>query len=274
MASERTIGPDKEWALPSFRRIWESRELLLALTLRDVQIRYKQSLLGIGWAAVQPLLTMVVFSLIFGRVAKLPSDGLPYPVFTMVAILPWQFFQKSLTQGSISLVTLGGMMSKVYFPRLLAPLSSVLSGLIDFGIAFVILLGMMAWFGIVPGIGVLAVPALIALVILVSLSISLVLSGINVRYRDVQHTLPFLAQIWMYLTPVVYPLSMIPEQYRALYMLNPMVGVVEGFRWSLLGRPFSATVLELGVSAGVIAVLLVFSLLYFNRFEKSYVDAL
>lgn len=274
MTKQTIIDSKKEWSLPSLSDLWAYRELLLALTLRDIQVRYKQSVIGIAWVVIQPIMTMVVFTVVFGQVAKLPSDGLPYPVFTMVAILPWQLFAKSLSQGSTSLVSLGGVMSKVYFPRILAPLAVTFSGVVDFMISFCVLIGLLVWYGIYPGPEVLLLPFMLLALILVSLSISLLLCGINVKYRDVQHTLPFLVQIWMFITPVVYPLSMVPDEYRAFYMLNPMAGVVEGFRWALLDKPLSADLADFSISIAVTVCLFIAGLFYFNRFEKTFVDRL
>lgn len=268
------IDAHREWALPNLREIWTFRELLWTLTLRDIRVRYKQTAIGIAWAVLQPFMTMVVFTVIFGGLAKLPSDGKPYAVFTMAAILPWQFFARALTQGSMSLVSMGGMLSKVYFPRLLAPLSSILAGLIDLAIAFVILVALLLWYGIMPGWAVLTLPFFILLAILTALGVSLWLSAINVHFRDVQHTLPFLAQIWMFVTPVVYSRSLVPEEWQMLYMLNPMAGVVEGFRWALLGGQAPPDPAQMAVSIVVILVMVVSGLFYFDRAEKNFVDRL
>ncbi len=261
------------WQFPSFREVWAFRELLWILTIRDIMVRYKQTAIGIAWAVLQPLLTMVVFSVIFGRLGKLPSDGLPYPVFVMTALLPWQLFARALTQGSASMVTLGGMMGKIYFPRLIAPLSSVLAGVVDFLIAFVILLSLMAWYGVWPHWAVVLAPLFVLLALASALAVSLWLSAINAQYRDVQQAMPFLTQIWMFVTPVIYPTSMIPEAWKWLYGLNPMVSVIEGFRWTLLGATPPDT-LTLTLSCTSILVLTVGGLIYFGRFEKDFVDRL
>ena len=268
------IDARREWAFPDLREIWAFRELLWTLTLRDIRVRYKQTAIGIAWAVLQPFMTMVVFTVIFGGLAKLPSDGKPYAVFTMAAIVPWQFFAHALTQGSMSLVSMGGMLSKVYFPRLLAPLSSILAGLIDLAIAFAILIGLLFWYGITPGWALIALPFFILLAILTALGVSLWLSAINVHFRDVRHTLPFLAQIWMFVTPVVYARSLVPEQWQMLYMLNPMAGVVEGFRWALLGEQTPPDPTQMAISVGVVLVLVVSGLFYFDRAEKNFVDRL
>lgn len=267
------ITSQRALALPDFRELWRFRELLVMLTLRDIKVRYKQTAIGIAWAIVQPVMQMVVFSLIFGKLGKLPSAGLPYPLFVLAGLLPWQLFQKALTQGSVSLVTLGGMMSKVYFPRLIAPLSSVMSGAIDFAIALGVLVFVMLFYGVIPGPAILLMPVFIALAFLAAFSISLWLSVINTEYRDVQHALPFLAQILMFLTPVLYPTSLIPDGWKQLYALNPMVSSIEGFRWSLLGGTppdFSALV----ISTLATIALTVLGLFYFNRYEKAFVDRL
>lgn len=243
------------------------------LTLRDIQVRYKQTAIGIAWAVIQPVMLMVVFSLVFGKLGKLPSAGLPYPVFVLAGLLPWQLFNKSLTQGSMSMVTLGGMMSKVYFPRLIAPLASVMAGIVDFAISLLALFGVMLYFGYVPGVGVLLAPIFILLALMAAFGVSLWLSALNTEYRDVQHALPFLAQIWMFMTPVLYPSTLVPDGWRMLYALNPMVSSIEGFRWSLLGGQ-PPDPIALCISAVVTIALIVSGLLYFDRFEKAFVDRL
>ena len=274
-ASEREvvhIVPARTWELPNLREMWSYRDLLIILSLRDIQIRYKQSAIGIIWAVLQPVMSMVVFTLLFGRLAKMPSDGLPYAVFTFVALVPWQLFQRALTQASLSMVTLNSMMTKVYFPRMFAPLSSILSGLIDFLIAFVVLLGLMVWYGVYPGLQIVFLPFFVALALLTAFAVSLWLSSLNVSYRDVGYALPFLAQIWMFVTPVVYPVSLVPEKWRWLVMLNPMAGVIEGFRWSLLNRLNPPDMLLVGISTLAMLVLLTGGLFYFNRTQMTYAD--
>jgi lipopolysaccharide transport system permease protein len=274
-ASEREvvhIVPARTWELPNLREMWSYRDLLIILSLRDIQIRYKQSAIGIIWAVLQPVMSMVVFTLLFGRLAKMPSDGLPYAVFTFVALVPWQLFQRALTQASLSMVTLNSMMTKVYFPRMFAPLSSILSGLIDFLIAFVVLLGLMLWYGVYPGPQIVFLPFFVALALLTAFAVSLWLSSLNVSYRDVGYALPFLAQIWMFVTPVVYPVSLVPEKWRWLVMLNPMAGVIEGFRWSLLNRLNPPDMLLVGISTLAMLVLLTGGLFYFNRTQMTYAD--
>lgn len=250
--------------------VWEYRELLFFLVWREVKVRYKQTVLGVAWAVLQPVLTMVVFSLFFGRLAGLPSDGVPYPVFAYVALLPWQLFAASLTGATSSLVGSQGLISKVYFPRLLVPLSATLSSLVDFAIAFGVLVLLMLYYGLVPGPAVLALPGLVLLAIATALSVGLWLSVLNARYRDVRYVLPFLAQLWLFVSPVAYPSSLVPPPWRILYALNPMVGVVDGFRWALLGR--GALEASTAVSVGVVIVLLVAGVRYFQRAQATIVD--
>ena len=234
-------------------------------------MRYKQTALGAAWAVIQPLFMMLVFSLFFGRLAGVPSDGIPYPLFTFCALLPWQLFAHSLTESSNSLVRNQNLITKVYFPRLVVPLSAVLGGLVDFAIAFVILLAMLLLYGIVPGRQVLALPFFIVLAIMSAMAVGLWLSALNVQYRDVRYTINFLVQFWLFATPVAYPSSIIPARWRVLYGLNPMVGVVEGFRWSLLGKPESPGALVL-VSTIVVIVLLSGGMFYFRRMEQQFAD--
>jgi lipopolysaccharide transport system permease protein len=265
------IRPPTGWRLPNLREIWHYRELLMFLTLRDIKIRYKQTALGIAWAVIQPLFTMAVFALFFGRLANMPSDGKPYPVFVLAALLPWQLFAYALTQSSSSLVNEQRLITKVYFPRLIVPISSVLSGVVDFLIAFVLMLGMMAIFQVAPTWAIVTVPVFVVFAVLTALSFGIWLSALNVQYRDVRYTIPFLTQFWMFLTPVAYPASIVPEAYRPLYGLNPMTGVVEGFRWALLGTDAPDWGMMM-VSAGVVILLLVGSVFYFRRMEKSFAD--
>jgi lipopolysaccharide transport system permease protein len=234
-------------------------------------VRYKQTALGAAWAVIQPLFMMLVFSLFFGRLAGVPSDGVPYPVFTFCALLPWQLFAHALTESSNSLVGNQNLITKVYFPRLMVPMSAVLGGIVDFGIAFVILLAMLAFYGLAPGWQILALPAFVLLAVMTALAVGLWLSALNVQYRDVRYTINFLVQFWLFATPVAYPSSIIPAQWRVVYGLNPMVGVVEGFRWSLLGKPESPSALVL-VSMMVVVTLLVGGLYYFRRMEQQFAD--
>ncbi len=265
------IEPTHGWSGINLRELWAFRELLYILTWRDIKVRYKQTVLGAAWAILQPFLTMVVFSVVFGRLARVPSDGIPYPVFAYCALLPWQLFAYALTASSNSLVANEGLITKVYFPRLVIPLSAVLSGLVDFGVAFIVLLGMLVYYGIVPTLAILTLPLFLTLAIATALSVGLWLSALNVQYRDVRHTVPFLIQFWLFATPIAYPSSLVPERWRALYGLNPMAGVVEGFRWALLGKADGSGPLVL-VSAAVVGALLGGGLLYFRRMERTFAD--
>jgi lipopolysaccharide transport system permease protein len=262
--------PTSGWTSIGFRELWAYRELLYFLTLRDVKVRYKQTALGAAWAVIQPLFMMLVFSLFFGRLAKVPSDGIPYPVFTFCALLPWQLFAHALTESSNSLVANERLITKVYFPRLIVPIAAVLGGLVDFAVAFVILLAMIIYYGIVPTWAVVTLPAFILLAVLTALAVGLWLSALNVKYRDVRYTINFLIQFWLFATPVAYPSSIVPERWRALYGLNPMAGVVEGFRWALLGKQPPGALLA--VSVGVVVAILFGGLYYFRRMEQEFAD--
>jgi lipopolysaccharide transport system permease protein len=241
------------------------------LAWRDIKVRYKQTLLGAAWAIIQPLMTMVVFSVIFGRLAKLPSDGVPYPLFTLAALLPWQLFAYTMTESSNSLVTNKQLLTKVYFPRLLVPMAAVFAGLADFMIALGLLFVMMIAYGHPPSARVLALPLFVGLAIATALSVGIWLAALNAQYRDVRYAIPFLTQIWLYASPIAYPSSLIPERWRALYGLNPMAGVVEGFRWALLGNR-TVDVGQVLASCGVVAVLFVTGVLYFRRMEATFAD--
>lgn len=265
------IRPPAGWTEIGLRELWEYRELLYFLTWRDIKVRYKQTALGAAWAVIQPVFMMLVFSLFFGRLAKVPSDGIPYPVFTFCALLPWQLFAHALTESSNSLVTNERLITKVYFPRLVVPIAAVLGGLVDFAIAFLILLGMMAYYGIVPGWAIVTLPGFLLLAIMTALGVGLWLSALNVQYRDVRYTINFLIQFWMFATPVAYPSSLVPEKWRPLYGLNPMAGVVEGFRWALLGKAKAPGVL-LFVSVIVVVFVLIGGLYYFRRMEQQFAD--
>jgi len=266
------IQPSRGWSPLRLRELWEYRELLYFLTWRDIKVRYKQTALGVAWAIIQPFFTMVVFSLFFGRLAKIPSDGIPYPIFSYAALLPWTYFASGLGRSSNSLVNNANFIKKVYFPRLIFPLSEVVAGLVDLGLAFLILIGMMFYYGIFPVFAsLLWLPVLLLLAMITSLGVGLWLSAINVRYRDVRFAVGFLTQVWMFATPVVYPSSLLNEPWRTLYALNPMVGVVEGFRWALLGKgqPPGPMLLVSGLAA--LAVLIT-GAYYFRRMEKTFAD--
>ena len=265
------IEPARGWTAVGLHELWQYRELLYFLTWRDVKVRYKQTALGATWAIIQPFFMMVVFSLFFGRLAGVPSDGLPYPIFTFCALLPWQLFAHALTESSNSLVGSQNLLTKVYFPRLVIPLAGVLGGVVDFAIAFGILLLMMLYYGIVPGWAFLTLPGFMLLALLTALAVGLWLSALNVKYRDIRYTINFLVQFWLFITPVAYPSSLIPEKYRAIYGLNPMAGVVEGFRWALLGKSELPGAL-LWVSIAMVALLLFGGLYYFRRMEQEFAD--
>jgi lipopolysaccharide transport system permease protein len=265
------IRPSSSWSSPGLKELWEYRELLYFLVWRDVKVRYKQTALGAAWAVIQPLMMMAVFSLFFGYLARVPSDGIPYPIFTFCALLPWQLFSHALTESSNSLVANERLITKVYFPRLVVPIAAVLGGMVDFAIAFALLLVMMLYYGIAPTWAIVALPGFILLAVLTALGVGLWLSALNVQYRDVRHTIGFLVQFWLFATPVAYSSSIIPERWRPLYGLNPMAGVVEGFRWALLGKSQAPGAL-LAVSIVVVVLVLVGGLYYFRRMEQEFAD--
>jgi len=265
------IEPSKGWIGINFRELWKYRELLFFLTWRDIKVRYKQTILGASWAILQPLFTMVIFSVFFGRLAKMPSDGIPYPIFSYAALVPWQFFANGMSQSSNSLVASANLIKKVYFPRLVVPVSAVLSGGVDFLIAFLVLLGMMLFYDITPTWAVLWLPLLLLLALVTSIGVGLWLTAMNVQFRDVRYAVPFLVQAWMFATPIAYPSSLLEEPWRTLYGINPMVGVVEGFRWALLGTDTAPGPI-VGVSVLVAVALLISGLFYFRRMEKSFAD--
>lgn len=265
------IKPDRGLFDLELKALWEYRELLYFLVWRDVKIRYKQTLIGAGWAILQPVMTMVVFTVVFGKFAKISSDGLPYPIFAYAALLPWNLFSHSLTRGGASVVGNAGLVSKIYFPRLILPLSGVLSPMIDFAISFLILAVMMIWYGILPGWGVFTLPLFLLLATLTALAVGLWLAALNVRYRDVGHAIPFLAQLWLFASPVAYPVSVVPEAWRWLYSLNPMAGVIEGFRWALLGRQ-SPDLAVIAISSLTVIALLLAGIVYFRYTERTFAD--
>ena len=264
------IHPTKGWVALKLRELWEYRELLYFLIWRDLKVRYKQTALGAAWAVMQPLFTVLIFSVFFGRLAKVPSDGIPYPVFSFAALVPWTFFAHGLTQGSDSLVGSANLIRKVYIPRLLIPAGTVIAGVADFGIAFVMLVGLIFAYHIRPPYPLMVIP-LTLLALCTSLGVGLWLSAFNVKFRDVKYTLPFLTQLWMYATPIVYPSSLLHEPWRTIYGLNPMAGVVEGFRWALLGTKTAPGPMVL-VSAVMSVLVLVAGAYYFRRMEKTFAD--
>lgn len=266
------IEPTRGWASLKLGELWQYRELLYFLTWRDLKVRYKRTVLGATWAILQPFLTMVVFSLFFGRLAGMPSDGVPYPIFTYAALVPWNFFANGLAQSSNSLVGSANLIRKVYFPRLTIPLSTILSGVVDFVLALLVLFGMMAWYGIAPSPGRVAfLPIFLLLALVTSLGVGLWLSALNVQFRDVKYVVPFLTQFWMFATPIAYSSTLLAEPWKTIYGLNPMAGVVEGFRWALLETPTAPGTMVLVSSAAAI-LSLVSGAYYFRRMERTFAD--
>jgi lipopolysaccharide transport system permease protein len=256
-----------------FRAIWQHRELLYFLAWRDVKVRYKQTMIGAGWAILNPLITALIFTLVFGYFAQIPSDGLPYPVFAIAALLPWTFFSQALSRSAGSLVGSAGLITKVYFPRVLIPLASTAIPAVDFVFSLLALAGLMIWYRMPPTWNLLALPLFLFLAWFTALALGLLLSPVNVRYRDVGYTVPFLLQLWMYASPVVYPLSLVPERWRPFYSLNPMVGVIEGFRWSLLAMQKPDFELMV-ISAAVVICLLFFGLVWFRWMDRTSADVI
>jgi len=265
------IQPTRSWAFPSLREVWRYRELLYFLVWRDIKVRYKQTVLGAAWAVLQPFLTMVVFSLFFGRLAGIPSEGLPYPVFSYAGLLPWTFFSQGMTQAGNSLANSGHLVTKVYFPRAIIPLAAVLAPLVDLAIAFIVLIGMMIYYGVSPTSAVLWLPVFLLLALVTAAAVGVWLSALNAQYRDIRYVVPFLTQLWMFATPVIYPSSLLHGVWRTLLGLNPMTSVVEGFRWALLGvgEPPGRMV---WASVGMVAVLLITGAVYFRRTERTLAD--
>ena len=269
---ERTrIQPSSGWVSLQLRELWRYRELLVFFVWRDVKVRYKQTILGMAWAIIQPFFTMVIFSLFFGRLAEVPSDGLPYPVFSYAALVPWTLFANALTQASNSLVVGANMIKKIYFPRLTMPIATVLAAVVDFALAFIVLLGMILYFGLAPTTNSLWLPLFLLLALVTSLGVGLWLSALNVQFRDVRYAVPFLTQAWLFATPIAYPSSLLPEFWRPFYALNPMVGVVEGFRWALLGTESAPSVMVAVSALGALAFL-TSGAYYFRRMEKTFAD--
>jgi lipopolysaccharide transport system permease protein len=267
------IRPISGWAPINLRDLWEYRELLYFLTWRDIKVRYKQTALGMAWVVLQPVLLMLIFTMFFGRLVELPSDGVPYPLFTYTALLPWQLFSRALNEGSMSLIAQERVITKTYFPRILLPASAVLASLIDFGIAFLVLIGFILFYGAHPGLAILTLPLFVILVVMAAFGVSLWLAAFNVLYRDVRYVLPFLTQIWMFATPIIYPVAVVPDSWRLLYSLNPMVGVVEGFRWALLGGSSGMDAM-FGLSAFVVAGILGGGVLYFQSVQQTFADVI
>jgi len=256
----------------NFRELWEYRELLYFLVWRDVKVRYKQTVIGAAWAIIQPVMTMVVFSIFFGGLAKIPSDGLPYPIFFYSALLPWTYFAQALTSTTNSMVDNQRLITRVYFPRVILPLAAALTGVVDFVIAFSVLLLMLVWYGVMPSLAVVLIPFFFLLTVVTALGVGLWLAALNAMYRDVRYTLPFLIQFWMFASPVVYPSSLVPIQWQWLYGLNPMAGVISGFRWALTGVGQPPGVL-FAASAVAMVIIFVGGLFYLHRMEEAIVDA-
>lgn len=259
------------WVAIDFAELWQYRELLVFYAVRDIKVRYKQTLLGATWAILQPVMTMVVFNIFFGKLVGVPSDGLPYPVFAFCGLLPWQLFAFALTHSSNSLVQNAHVLTKVYFPRLIIPFASVIAGLVDFAIAFLVLVGIMFYYDIIPGWALITLPLFVVLALAAALSAGLWLSALNVKYRDVRYTITFLTQFWLFVTPVAYSSSLVPSKWQAVYAINPMAGVVEGFRWALLGKSAPPGAMLI-VSVAATAILLAGGLFYFARMEKTFPD--
>ena len=267
---ETVIEPTKGWRNLDLKELWAYRELLWVLTLRDIKVRYKQTVLGVVWALIQPVMLMVVFSIFFGRLAKIPSDGYPYPIFVYAALLPWVFFANAISSSASSVVGSATLISKVYFPRLIIPLASIGAGLIDFAIATLVLLLLMIFYGVGWSVNLLAAPVLVVAVLFTALGIGTFLSALNVAYRDFRYVIPFLIQLWMFATPVVYPASLVPEKWQWILYLNPMAGLIEGFRSAFLGRPFDFE--ALGISFTVAVIVFLVGVAYFEKVERRFAD--
>jgi lipopolysaccharide transport system permease protein len=267
------IQPSKGWFDLALPDAWHSRELLWQLMLRELKIRYKQAALGVAWAILQPLLPVLVFTVIFGNFARFPSDGMPYSVFALAGVLPWTYFAEALRRSATGLVTNSDLVRKVYFPRLVIPLAGVGSPIVDFGFGLLLLFALMAWYGMAPTWSLLTLPLWTLVTLALALALGLWLGPVNVRYRDIMHTLPFVIQIWMFGTPIAYPLSMVPEKWRTLYSLNPMVGIIEGFRWSLLGTGHP-NMRSISIAIALVAIALVGGIVYFRKMERSFADVI
>lgn len=273
IASVKVIEPSKGWIPVGLKEVWKYRELLYFLTKREIQVRYKQTVLGGLWAIIQPVFTMIVFTLFFGRLAKMPSDGVPYPIFVYAGLLPWTYFANAISASGNSLVGNANLITKVYFPRLIVPGSASLAGLLDFFIAMLVLGGMMIYYQFVPGFGLLLFPVLVVLTFICAVGVGLWLSALNVQYRDIRYVIPFLVQIWMFISPVIYPVSMVNERYQWLLAMNPMGGVIKAYRASLLGY-LPVDWFLLGISTAIIILLFISGLYYFSRMEKAFADVI
>lgn len=267
------IEPSRGWAALRLADVWAYRELLYFLIWRDIKVRYKQTVLGAGWAILQPFFTMVIFSIFFGRLAQMPSDGVPYPIFAYAALVPWTFFANGLTQAVNSVVGGSSLIKKVYFPRIILPIAAVLAGVVDFLFAFAVLVGMALYYGVLPSWRILTLPCFVAMVVMAALSVALWLSALNVQYRDIRYIAPFIVQVWLFATPIAYPSSLLSEPWRTVYGINPMVGVVEGFRWALLGTGTGPGPMIV-VSSLVCLALLLGGAYYFRRVERTFADVI
>ena len=264
------IRPRPGWVAVNWHELWEARELLMFLVWRDVTVRYKQTVLGVAWAVLQPVFSMVVFTIIFGNLAKMPSEGVPYPVFVYAGLLPWMFFSNAVLGASQSLINQQALLTKIYLPRLFVPISSIGGGLVDLAVSFVVFGVLMVIYGVVPGIGLLALPLLVFLAFMAATGVGLVLAAVTVTYRDFRYVVPFLIQAWLYLSPVIYPVSMVPERWKWVLSLNPMTGVIEGFRASLLGKDWNLQ--SLAMACVVSVILLIYGLFYFRKMERRFAD--
>jgi lipopolysaccharide transport system permease protein len=257
-----------------WRDLWRYRELFYYLAWRDILVRYKQTFLGISWALIQPLLTMAIFTVVFGRLAHLPSGGAPYPILVFAALLPWQFFSRAFTESGMSLVANANLISKVYFPRLIIPAGTVIVGLVDFAISFVLLIGLMLWYGYWPGTSILALLVLVPVAVLASIGPGIWVAALNVRYRDFRYAVPFLVQLGLYISPVGFSSDIVPDRWRLIYSLNPMVGLIDGFRWAILGPQTKIHISSLVISLGVVAVMTLTGVWYFRRTERTFADVI
>jgi lipopolysaccharide transport system permease protein len=267
------IKPNRGWQPVNLKQLWQYRELMYFLSWRDIKVRYKQTMLGAAWAIIQPVMTMLVFSIFFGKLGKMPSEGLPYPLFAYTALVPWTFFSFGLMQSSVSLVENANLLKKVYFPRLLVPVASVMSGIVDFIFALIVLIAMMLFYGMTPSTSIVWLPLFLALACATALGVGIWLSALNVQYRDVRYVIPFLSQLWLFATPIAYPSSLLSEPWRTLYGLNPMAGVVEGFRWAMLGTDTAPGPMLIVSMLGCV-IILVGGVFYFRRMEANFADKL
>ena len=266
------IKPSRGWSFPDMKEVWDYRELLYFFAWKDIKVRYKQTVLGASWAVIQPFFTMLIFTIFFGRLAHIPSENLPYPVFSYAALVPWTYFANNISSISTSLVSNRGIMEKVYFPRIIVPLATIVSGLVDFSIAFLVLIVMMLYYGIFPTMAIIFVPLITLFSIVVALGAGLWLSSLNVLYRDVGYAIPFLVQFWLFASPIAYPSTLVPARWRPIYGINPMTGVVEGFRWALLGAGEGLDPVGLTVSVIIVLIMLITGLMFFRRNERMFID--